>query len=137
MPSIPSGRLTGTGLRLRRGARGTPTLHQERSSGVGADIPLVESPMNESVEDWSKDGKFIAFEYGKDSFQDIYALPLDADRKPGKPFPVVQGHYQKNEPQFSKDGKWLAYVSDENEANKFQVYVLSFPVRRLEAAGVD
>jgi Tol biopolymer transport system component len=106
-------------------------IYIKRSNGVGAETPLVESAVNESVEDWSRDGKYIAFKYGKDAFPDIYALPLDADRKPGKPFPVVQGRYQKDEAQFSKDGKWLAYVSDENEAGQFQVYVMSFPAGDL------
>jgi Tol biopolymer transport system component len=111
--------------------KGNADVYVKNANGVGEETPLLESPANESVEDWSRDGKYIAFEFGKDDFQDIYALPLDGI-KPGKPFPVVQGHYQKNEPQFSKDGKWLAYTSDENEPGKFQVYVISFPAGDLK-----
>jgi len=107
--------------------KGNGDIYVKNANGVGSETVLLESPMNESVEDWSHDGKFIAFEYGKDAFQDIYALPLNADGSPGKPFPVVQGRYQKNEAQFSKDGNWLAYTSDENEGGKFQIYVISFP----------
>jgi Tol biopolymer transport system component len=106
--------------------KGNADIYVKNANGVGAETALLESAANESVEDWSRDGKYIAFEFGKDTFQDIYVLPLD-DGKPGKPFPVVQGQYQKNEPQFSKDVKWLAYTSDENEAGRFQVYVVSFP----------
>ena len=111
--------------------KGNADIYVKNANGVGEETPLLESPMNESVEDWSRDGKYLAFEYGKDSLQDIYALPLEAG-KPGKPFPVVQGRYQKNEPQFSKDGKWLAYASDENEPGRFQVYVISFPAGDLK-----
>jgi Tol biopolymer transport system component len=111
--------------------KGNADIYVKNANGVGEETPLLESAVNESVEDWSRDGKYIAFEYGKDTFQDIYALPLEGG-KPGKPFPIVQGHYQKNEAQFSKDGKWLAYTSDENEAGKFQVYVISFPAGDLK-----
>ncbi len=115
--------------------KGNADIYVTNANGVGAEAPLLESASNESVEDWSQDGRFIAFEFGKDAFQDIYALPLE-NGKPGKPFPVVEGRFQKNEPQFSKDGKWLAYTADQNEAGKFQVYVVSFPVptRKLQVS---
>jgi len=112
--------------------KGNADIYVKNANGVGAETVLLESEVNESVEDWSRDGKYIAFEFGKDSFQDIYALPFESDGKPGKPFPVVQGRYQKNEPQFSKDGKWLAYASDENQSGSFQVYVISFPAGDLK-----
>ncbi len=112
--------------------KGNADIYVKNANGVGGETALLESEVNESVEDWSRDGKYIAFEFGKDSFQDIYALPFESDGKPGKPFPVVQGRYQKNEPQFSKDGKWLAYASDENQSGSFQVYVISFPAGDLK-----
>ena len=111
--------------------KGNADIYVKNANGVGEETPLVETPMNESVEDWSRDGKYLAFLFGKDNFQDIYALPLDG-LKPGKPFPVVRGQYQKNEPQFSKDGKWLAYTSDENVSGRFEVYVTSFPAGDLK-----
>ncbi|HUF67323.1 MAG TPA: protein kinase [Longimicrobiales bacterium] len=115
--------------------KGNADIYVTNANGVGAETPLLESALNESVEDWSRDGRFIAFEFGKDAFQDIYALPIENDT-PGKPFPVVEGRYQKDEPQFSKDGKWLAYTADQNEPGRFQVYVVSFPVpdRKLQVS---
>jgi hypothetical protein len=85
-------------------------------------MPLLESPNDEIVKAWSRDGQYIAYLSGQDNFRDIYALPLSGDKKP---IPLVQGHFQKGEPQFSYDGKWLAYTSD--ESGMFQVYVVSFP----------
>jgi dipeptidyl aminopeptidase/acylaminoacyl peptidase len=111
--------------------KGNADIYVRNANAVGDETPILESASNESVEDWSRDGKYIAFMFGKDAFQDIYALPFESG-KPGKPFPVVQGQHQKNEPQFSKDGKWLAYTSDENEPGKFQVYVISFPAGNLK-----
>jgi len=115
--------------------KGNADIYVINANGVGGERPLLESASNESVEDWSRDGRFMAIEFGKDAFQDIYAVPIEND-KAGKPFPIVEGRFQKNEPQFSKDGKWLAYTADQNEPGKFQVYVVSFPVpdRKLQVS---
>jgi Tol biopolymer transport system component len=101
----------------------------ENASGVGKEVPLLESPSDEIVKDWSKDGKYIAYLTGQDNFKDIYALPMEGIKPAAdkKPFPVVQGHFQKNEPQFSYDGKLLAYTSDRTVPGTFQVYVRTFP----------
>ncbi len=101
----------------------------ENGSGVGKEIPLLESASDELVEDWSEDGKYIAYLTGPDNFKDIYALPLDGAKRAAdkKPFLVVEGKFQKDEPQFSYDGKLLAYVSDRTVPGTFQVYVRTFP----------
>jgi serine/threonine protein kinase/Tol biopolymer transport system component len=97
----------------------------KNANGVGPETPLLDSPSDEFVEDWSRDGRYLVYKQAQGEFEDLYVLPLDADGKPGKPFPVVQGPYRKDEPQFSYDGKWLAYGSD--ESGRFEVYVVSFP----------
>ena len=53
---------------------------------------------------------------------DIWALPLDGDRKP---FPVVQTNFDEEAAQFSPDGKWIAYQSD--ESGRVEIYVQPFP----------
>ena len=107
--------------------KGNADIYIKNANGVGPETPLLESSTDEMVEDWSKDGRYIAYLYGTGEFRDIYALPL-TEGKPDpaqKPFPVVQGHFHKDEPQFSYDGKWLAYTSD--ETGVYQIYVVSFP----------
>jgi Tol biopolymer transport system component len=116
----------GTQVAFTTWRKGNADIYIKNANNVGADTPLLESPMNETIKDWSKDGKYIAFECGKDQFQDICAAPMEGG-KPGKPFPVVQGQNRKDEPQFSYDGKWIAYTSDINEPGKFEVFVQSFP----------
>ena len=111
--------------------KGNADVYVKNANGVGEDTPLLEGLADEMAEDWSRDGKFIAFLMGKDSFKDICILPIDGI-KPGKPFTLVTGQYQKNEAQFSKDGKWLAYVSDENIPGRFEVYVISLPSGELK-----
>lgn len=105
--------------------KGNADIYLKNANGVGPETPLLESAADEYVEDWSKDGRFVAFKQTEGEFEDLYVLPIDADGKPGKPFPIVQGPYHKAEPQFSYDGKWLAYGSD--ESGRFEVYVTSFP----------
>ena len=49
---------------------------------------------------------------------DIWALPIDGDRKP---FPVIQTKSNERLAQFSPDGKWIAYESD--ESGRYETYV--------------
>jgi Tol biopolymer transport system component len=104
---------------------GNADVYVQSVDRQGDAVPLLNSPADEYVEDWSEDGKFIAYRLGKEGYDDLWALPIGTDGKPGKPFAVVEGKYQKDEPQFSYDGKWLAYTSD--ESTRFQVYVMAFP----------
>jgi hypothetical protein len=105
--------------------KGNADVYVRNANGVGPETPLLDSAADEFVEDWSKDGRFLVYKLGKGDSEDLYVLPVDAEGKPGKPFPIVEGPYHKDEPQFSYDGKWLAYVSD--ESGRFEIYVTSFP----------
>jgi serine/threonine protein kinase/Tol biopolymer transport system component len=101
--------------------KGNADIYEKPSSGSGEETPLVQSPEDEWIEDWSRDGRYIAYALGLNP-TDLYAIPLFGDRKP---FAVVRSPFNKDEPHFSFDGKWLAYASDESGA--WQVYVVSFP----------
>jgi Tol biopolymer transport system component len=105
--------------------KGNADIYVKNASGIGPEMPLVETAADEFVEDWSKDGRSLVYKQVQGEFEDLYVLPFDADGQPGKPFPIVQGPYHKDEPQFSNDGRWLTYVSD--ESGRFEVYVTSFP----------
>jgi serine/threonine protein kinase/Tol biopolymer transport system component len=105
--------------------KGNADVLVKNANGLGPETPLLESTSDEWIEDWSKDGRYVIFRLTQGEFDDLYVLPIDAEGKPGKPFPVVQGPFRKDEPQFSYDGKWLAYGSD--ESGVFEIYVTSFP----------
>jgi Tol biopolymer transport system component len=110
--------------------KGNADIYMKNANGTGPETPILESASNESIEDWT--GKYIAFKFGTDEFEDLYAQPVTPDGKPdGAAFPVVQGNFHKDEPQFSPDGRWLAYTSD--EGGVFQVVVVSFPDLKLRA----
>jgi Tol biopolymer transport system component len=103
--------------------KGNADIYIRNANAVGPETPLLDTTENESIEDWSKDGRYIAYKKGPDGAEDLWILPLFGDKKP---FPIVQGPYHKDEPQFSYDGKWLAYSSDES-GGVFQVFITSFP----------
>jgi serine/threonine-protein kinase len=54
--------------------------------------------------------------------RDIYAVPLDGDRKPVL---LVGGPAQESHMRLSPNGRWLAYQS--NESGRFEIYVRPFP----------
>jgi Tol biopolymer transport system component len=73
--------------------------------------------------DWSRDGKFIFYARGLPGTQDIWALPLEGDRKPFQVVPATPNTFRTS-PALSPDGRWLAYLS--NESGAYQVYVVAF-----------
>ena len=114
---------TGDRIAFTTFRKGNADVYVKSANAVGDETPLLSSPADEQVEDWSKDGKFIAYKLGQGAYDDLYVLPLTGEDK--KPIPVVTGPYKKDEAQFSFDGKWLAYAS--NESGTFEVYIDSFP----------
>jgi len=114
----------GTRVAFTTWRNGNADVFIRNANGVGDPAPLIASPADEAIEDWSPDGRWIAYELRRDAYEDIWVLPLEGG-EPGEPFPIVEGNFHKGEPQFSHDGNWFAYVTDESGA--FEVYVMSFP----------
>jgi len=94
----------------------------KNANGLGEEEVLVANPTPEWVEDWSKDGRYLAYITG--SGIGIWAIPQFGDRKP---FPIVESPFDKDEPHFSFDSRWLAYNSSESGTS--QIYVISFPAK--------
>jgi serine/threonine protein kinase/Tol biopolymer transport system component len=104
-------------------------LHQKLASGTGEEELVLKGGNLQtqlpSPNDWSPDGRFIAYQTPATGFQtaiDIWMLPLTGDRKP---FAFVQGPGNDLAAAFSPDGHWVAYTSDESGGP--QVYVRPFP----------
>jgi Tol biopolymer transport system component len=89
---------------------------------------LLKTNQNKAPVDWSRDGRYVLYRSpGKTTGFDLWALPMDGDRKP---FPVVQTNFEERDGQFSPDGKWIAYQS--NESGRVEIYVQPFPTGRRE-----
>ena len=95
---------------------------QKQANGGGNEELLLSTPQMKIVQDWSFDGRFLLYvSFDPTMSRDIWALPLDGDRKP---FAVVRTDFEERDAQFSPDGKWIAYHS--NESGRFEVYVQPF-----------
>jgi Tol biopolymer transport system component len=103
-------------FRWERG--GSPNLYA-RTLGSGHDELLVPDPSPLSPEDWSPDGKWIA--YVKNTRQgglDLYLKPLEPDAAP-KPFLVTR--FEEWGAKFSPDSRWIAFAS--TESGSPEIYV--------------
>ncbi len=94
-------------------------LYRKSSDGSGAEEELVgvESPI--APYSWSSDGKYLIFtQNATDGHREIWALPLQGDRKPKMILP------RGANAELSPDGRWLAYNSVESGTS--EVYVVPF-----------
>jgi eukaryotic-like serine/threonine-protein kinase len=93
------------------------------ASGAGPDETLLKLDRMASIDDWSRDGRFILYERLAPKTQfDLWALPMSG---PGKPFPYVVADGLQRHARFSPDGHWVAYTS--NESGRQEIYVQRFP----------
>jgi eukaryotic-like serine/threonine-protein kinase len=108
----------------RRGP-GTRNIYV-RTLTTGKEDALLESDERKVPDDWSSDGRFLAYTQAGQttgrSGLDIWVLPLFGERRP---FAFLVSSFYKGHPRFSPDGRWLAYDSD--ESGRFEVYVQAFP----------
>ena len=98
-------------------------LFERAFNGTDARL-LLNSVDSKQVTDWSHDGRHLLFRtvaHMPGADMDIWALPLDGDRKP---FPVRRTPFEERDAQFSHDDTWIAYHS--NESGQHEVYVQPF-----------
>ena len=107
------------------GRNGHSELYRKRSDGSGSEEVLLTDSSAILTNDWSHDGKYLIYSkgWGGNAAAEIWALPLEGDRKPFMVVPrstssvTSQGHLSPN-------GRWIAYTSDESGTN--EVYVSAF-----------
>jgi Tol biopolymer transport system component len=98
-------------------------LYEKAADGSGREQVLMEDTQSiKYMNDWSPDGKYLAFQQAVQGVNEIWLLPLTGERKP---VPFLQSQFTANLSSFSPDGKWLAYCSTESGEQK--VYVVPFP----------
>jgi serine/threonine protein kinase len=89
----------------------------------GGDTPslLYASPNEKQPNDWSPDGRFLAFtELSPAGSYDLWILPRGAT-----PYPLVHSPADEGAGHFSPDGRQIAYVS--TESGHVEVWVRDFP----------
>jgi Tol biopolymer transport system component len=104
---------------------GNYSLYQRAANGPGQDELLLESKNPKAPWDWSRDGRFVIYmEADPKTKEDIWALPMTADKKTPIKLASLASEYRETQGQLSPDGRWLAYVSD--ESGGFEIYVQPF-----------
>jgi hypothetical protein len=111
----------GTRIAFTSERRGKRELYLRLANGSGDDELLLEAEdANASAEDWSLDGKWLAFNWRRHPRPDLLVLPTSAAHDP-KPVPFLATEFREDMSQFSPDGRFLAYRSD--ESGRSEVYV--------------
>jgi serine/threonine protein kinase/Tol biopolymer transport system component len=114
---------------FRSDRRGPPDIYEVGAGSPGGEKPVLELAGVQRPEDWSSDGRFLAYsESSRKTGQDIWLLPLEGDRKPAA---FLQTRFHEGEPRFSPDGRWLAYASDESGGNEIYVALRDEATRRV------
>jgi Tol biopolymer transport system component len=102
---------------------GHANLCLKPSDGSGAEELLHTDEQTALPNDWSRDGKYLLYSRGPASNQEIWALPLEGERKPWLVVPRTASSFAYLG-HISPDGRWIAYVSNESDAS--EVYVVAF-----------
>jgi Tol biopolymer transport system component len=102
---------------------GRSNICRKPADGAGAEELLVSEDQILLPNSWSRDGKYLIYQRGPLGNTDVWALPLEGDRKPRQILPNVP-NAGTSMAEISPDGRWLAYMS--SESGGLQVYVVAF-----------
>jgi eukaryotic-like serine/threonine-protein kinase len=115
----------GNWIAYASGRNGHSELYRKHSDGSGAEEQLVTDDRVLLTNDWSRDGKYLIYSKGMwGGNWEIWALPLEGDRKPFMVAPHAATSSYTSNARLSPDGRWMAYASDESGTS--EVYVSAF-----------
>ena len=105
---------------------GNYDIFLRQADGSGEEKVLAEAPYNETLSDWSRDGKYLLYHLSDpETRADLWYLERNEDGSGWEPHPFLQTPFSEFVPRFSPDGRYVAYVSTESGQN--EVYVQPFP----------
>jgi len=121
----------GTRIAFTSDRSGQRNIYWKLADGSGPEELLVGGKeAQENVEDWSRDGKYLIYNYPSGSHADLRVLPLGGDRKP---VAYLDTPFFTSQSQFSPNGRWVAYYS--NESATKEVYVQGFSLDPSQPRG--
>jgi len=99
------------------------SIFQRTTDGSGKEDLVVDGSSSTTYpNDWSPDGKLLAYEVSNSGVWEIWMAPLSDSRKP---YPFLRSQFSQLGPRFSPDGKFVTYFS--TESGRPEVYVVPFP----------
>lgn len=102
---------------------GRSNLYRKLSDGSGPEELLLSDEQIIIPTHWTRDGKYLICDRGPMGGSEIWALPLEGERKPSLLVPHAPNSFATLG-HVSPDGHWLAYTSSESGAP--EVYVAGF-----------
>jgi serine/threonine protein kinase len=121
----------GTRIAFTSDRSGQRNIYWKLADGSGPEELLVGGKeAQENVEDWSRDGKYLIYNYPAGPHAVLRVLPLAGDRKPAT---YLDTPFYTQQSQFSPNGKWVAYYS--NESGTKEVYVQGFSLDPSQPRG--
>ena len=98
----------------------------QQADGSGEAKVLLATPRDESVSDWSQDGKYLLYDLvDPGNARDLWYLERSEEGNGWTPHPFLQTRFSERTARFSPDGAFVAYLSDQSGRN--EVYVRPFP----------
>ena len=121
----------GTRIAFTSDRTGLRNIYWKPADGSGSEELLLGGKEGqENVEDWSRDGKYLMYNFQRGNAAYIYVLPLTGDRKP---VPFINTQFRTQQAQFSPNGRWVAYLS--LESGRKEVYVQGFSLDPSQPRG--
>lgn len=121
----------GTQIAFTSNRTGQRNIYRKPADGSGSEELLLGGKEGqENVEDWSRDGKYLMYNYQPSNGAHLYILPLAGDRKP---VPFLNTEFRTQQGQFSPNGRWVAYRS--MESGRTEIYVQGFTLDSSQARG--
>ncbi|MEO8190242.1 MAG: protein kinase [Acidobacteriota bacterium] len=102
----------GSKLVYRSDRGGPPDIYEIAPGVPGSERPLLEQPGVQQPEDFSRDGRFLAYlNEAQSALWHIWLLPLQGERKP---VAWLGSRFHETNPRFSPDGRWIVFESNES-----------------------
>ncbi|MEP6801872.1 MAG: protein kinase [Acidobacteriota bacterium] len=102
----------GSKLVYRSDRGGPPDIYEIAPGVPGSERPLLEQPGVQQPEDFSRDGRFLAYlNEAQSALWHIWLLPLQGERKP---VAWLGSRFHETSPRFSPDGRWIVFESNES-----------------------
>jgi len=113
------------------------SIYRKAWDGTGNEEQLFQYTLGVRfivLTDWSADGKFLSFDPGGGGWL-ILVVPLSDDQKALEREAIewLREEYDVAQGRFSPDSRFMAYLSNEIEAETFEVYVRPFDASKPEA----
>ncbi len=121
----------GTQIAFTSNRAGQRNIYRKPADGSGSEeLLLGGKDGQENEEDWSRDGKYLMYNYQPTDGVHLYVLPLAGDRKP---VPFLNTQFRTAQGQFSPNGRWVAYRS--MESGRMEIYIQGFTLDPSQPRG--